>query len=216
MRSNIPLVIIGAGGFGREALDVVHAQNAASASPKYNLLGIIDSNPSLVNLSRLRAMGVPYLGTEQEWLSADRQAEYLVGIGDPATKKRISGLFDAQGNVAGKAVHPSAAIGSLSQLSEGTVVCGGVQISTNVRLGRHVHVNPNVTIGHDSEIHDFASLNPGSIISGNVRCEANALVGAGAVILQGLIIGHGTTVGAAACVTKSIPPHTVVKGVPAR
>lgn len=216
MRVNVPLVIVGAGGFGRETLDVVRAHNATSSSPEYNLLGVIDSLPSSENLSRLCALGVPYLGTEQDWLSAGRQTEYLVGIGNPETRKRISSIFDEQGSVAGKVMHPSVAVGSLNKIGAGTVICGGVQISTNVRLGQHVHVNPNVTIGHDSEIHDFSSLNPGSIISGNVRCEGNVLVGAGAVILQGLVIGHGATVGAAACVTKDIPPRSVVKGVPAR
>lgn len=213
---SIPLVIVGAGGFGREAVDVVRAQNKAVESCVYDLLGIVDSSPTSVSLARLSAMGVEYLGTEQEWLESGVRAHYLIGIGDPKVRKRLSSLFDSYGYEGARAIHPSAVIGSLSAIAEGAVICGGVQISTNVALGRHVHLNPNATIGHDTEIHDFCSVNPGAVISGNVRCESEVLVGAGAVILQGLSIGHGSTVGAAACVTKNVRPASIVKGIPAR
>lgn len=213
---NTPLIIIGAGGFGRETLDVVLAQNAASKRPVFNLIGIVDSNPSPDNLKRLLALNVDYLGAELQWLQKGLKTEYLVGVGEPGARKDISERFDAAGYTAATAIHPAAVIGSMNSVAPGTVVCAGAQISTNVRLGRHVHVNPSVIVGHDSDIQDFVSLNPGSIISGNVVCGSGVLIGAGAVILQGLSIGQESVVGAAACVTKNVRPNAVVKGVPAR
>jgi hypothetical protein len=48
-----PLVVIGAGGFGREALDVITALNSAVASPLFDILGVVDDSPSVPNLDRL-------------------------------------------------------------------------------------------------------------------------------------------------------------------
>jgi sugar O-acyltransferase (sialic acid O-acetyltransferase NeuD family) len=211
----LPLIIIGAGGFGRESLDVVLAQNAAAERPIFEVIGIVDSNPSPENLKRLVALDIEYLGDEIKWIRQRRNAEYLVGVGDPRARKDISQRFESAGYRPATAIHPSAVIGSKSSIAPGTVVCSGAQISTNVRLGRHVHVNPNATIGHDSDIGDFVSLNPGSIISGNVQCGSGALIGAGAVVLQGLSVGPHSIVGAAACVTRNVKANDLVKGVPA-
>lgn len=211
-----PLVIVGAGGFGREAIDVVMAQNAASNNPVYDLIGVVDSAPSQENLARLDRRGVNYLGSEQNWLESCRQTHYLVGVGSPKARKLIAERLDAGGNQAAVAVHPTATIGSLVQIGRGSVVCAGVQISTNVSVGLHVHLNPNVTVGHDTSLGDFVSLNPASTVSGDVRCEREVLVGAGATVLQGLTIGSRSVIGAAACVTRDVAPSRIVKGVPAR
>lgn len=213
---SFPLVIIGAGGFGRETLDVVRAQTANESSPSHHLLGVVDSSPSLENLKLLAALDVPYLGGEREWLREGRRTNYLVGIGNPAIRRTVSSRFDEAGHNAAIAVHPTAALGSMTTLAPGVVICAGVQISTNVTVGSHVHVNANATVGHDATLHDFVSINPGATISGNVECESQVLIGAGAVVLQGLKVGRDSTVGAAACVTRSVPADRVAVGVPAR
>lgn len=212
----LPLVIIGAGGFGRETLDVVLAQNAAASDPKYDLLGVVDSSPSSENVDRLSRSGIQYLGDETQWLARGVETCYLVGVGNPIARRLISARFSDANNTPGLAIHPSVTLGSLSTVGAGSIICSGAQISTNVLMGKHVQVNPNATVGHDSVLGDFVSVNPGSIISGDVVCEEEVLVGAGAVILQGLRVGARSTVGAAACVTRSVNPDCIVKGIPAR
>jgi acetyltransferase-like isoleucine patch superfamily enzyme len=91
-----------------------------------------------------------------------------------------------------------------------------VRLTTNVSLGRHVHVNQGVTIGHDTVVGDYATLNPAAALSGNCVIEDEVLVGAQSCVLQGLTVGHGAVVGAAACVVRDVPAGLTVKGVPAR
>lgn len=210
------LVIVGAGGFGRETADVVEAINAVSPEPLWDLLGVVDDRPSDANLERLSKRGLAYLGTVKWLLSNSPGGRYVVGIGAPAVRRGIADEMDSAGLLPATLVHPAATMGSDVSLGAGTVVCAGSRITTNIRVGRHVHVNPNVTIGHDTVLGDFVSLNPASSVSGDCSIGDGVLVGVGAVILNQVSVGPNTTVGAAACVVRDAPADVILKGVPAR
>lgn len=210
------IVVVGAGGFGRETLDVIEAIDASADSRRWSVIGVADDAPSPTQLARLKARGYEHLGTVDHALDALRPAAYAVGIGSPAVRARLAADFDRAGWRAATLVHPSASVGSAVSLGEGVVVCGGVQLSTNTRLGRHVHLNPGVIVGHDSELAEFVSVNPGAVVSGEASIHEGVLIGAGAVVLQGLVVGRGAVIGAAACVTRSVPDRVTVVGVPAR
>lgn len=208
------IVVIGAGGFGRETLDVIEA--AVSAGDDLNLLGVVDAGPREEDLQRLAARGIPYLGSDEWFTTAPSDVRYIVAIGDPGVRARVAARLAASGLRARSVVHPAAVVGSQSRIGDGVVIASGVQISTNVTLGDHVHLNPGAIIGHDSVLHDFVSVNPGAVVSGNVSVESGVLLGAASVVLQGLAIGARAVVGASACVTKNVPTTATVIGIPAR
>lgn len=215
----IKAILIGAGGFGREALDVVEAHNADHQSDDESLiqvLGVVDDFPTPVNVTRLTQRGYSLLGNIDSLLSKADPSYYILGIGAPKVKRLIAEQLESAGWTPLTVIHPSAAIGSVESIGDGTIICSGVQLSTNTQLGRHVHLNPNSTIGHDSVLEDFVSVNPGAVVSGEVHIGPFTLVGAGSVILQQISIGANALVGAGACVTRPIPDATTVVGVPAR
>lgn len=207
------LIVIGAGGFGRETLDVIEAIN--DVAPTFELLGVIDAHPNAVNLERLRQRRIQYLGAD-EGLVVDLEALFVVAIGSPHVRRMVAGRILSTGATPATLLHPRAGIGSASRIGRGSVICSGAQVSTNVSIGEHVHLNPNSTIGHDTVIGDCVSINPGAIVSGDVEIGRDTLIGAGAVVLQGLRIGSSSTVGAAACVTRDVGSSITVKGIPAR
>lgn len=211
-----PLVVIGAGGFGREVADVVEALNARAEQSLWDLIGMVDDGLSEANRIRLADRGIRPLGSLSELISDGPRVRYVIGIGNPDVRRSIADQLDRAGFRPATLVHPEATLGSQVSLGAGTVVCAGARITTNISLGRHCHVNPNCTIGHDTLLGDFVSLNPGATVSGDCVIGARSLVGAGAVVLNQIVLGEGVLVGASACVTRNVPDATVVKGVPAR
>lgn len=203
-------VIVGAGGQGRELLDLIEA--LARAGSGHRFVGFVDDGRP--DLELLAARGVVLLdGVDDPRASG---ADFVIGIGDPTVRAAVDRRLQEGGRAATDLVHPTSTIGSEFRSGAGLVVCALVSVTTNVRLGRHVHLNPGVTIGHDCDLGDHVSVYPNATISGAVTLGDRVTVGAGSVIIQGLSIGEGTIVGAGAVVTRDLPAGVVAVGSPAR
>jgi homoserine dehydrogenase len=127
---SIDAVLIGAGGFGREVLDVVEAHNEVHRSEAYehiHLLGIVDDAPSQVNLSRLNDRGYAHLGGIKDLLDRNHAHHFILGVGNPKIKRRIAERLEGTGLRPLTIVHPSAVIGSVREIGPGSIICGGVQ-----------------------------------------------------------------------------------------
>ena len=103
--------------------------------------------------------------------------------------------------------------------------------SGEMRIGDHVFMNQNVSVTCLEKVeigdkciiannvvivdHDH-DLEHGGFATAPVRLERGAWIGANVTILKGVTIGEGAIVAAGSVVNKSVPPHTMVAGVPAR
>ncbi len=207
----VGLVIIGAGGFGREVADVAQAREGATASMR--LLGFVDDGTPDDTL--LRRQGVPLLGTTAE-LARWSTSRFVVAIADPAVRRRLDAVALAAGLEPASLLHPTAVLGSDLRLGPGLIMAAHTSITTNVDVGRHVHMDRNVTVGHDSTLGDYVTLHPGATLSGNVTVGDGATIGSNAVVLPGVSLGAGVTVGAGAAVLSDVGDGETVAGVPAR
>lgn len=210
------IVVIGAGGFGREVLDVLEAWNHAHHGDKYTIRGVVDDAPSQINLDRLTARGYRHLGPLSTLEKMTPTPAVVVAIGKPDIKRKVAAICADMGLHFPSFIHPTVIVGSQFTCGDGVVVSAGVVFSTNITLGDQVHICSGAIVGHDTVIADYSSVNPGAVVSGEVFIGESTLVGAGSVVLQGITIGSSVTLGAAACVTKEVLPGEVVVGVPAR
>ncbi|QTE31602.1 NeuD/PglB/VioB family sugar acetyltransferase [Pengzhenrongella sicca] len=208
------MFVVGAGGFGRETLSILHALAADGGLPP--VTGVIDDDPARADLDRIEELGQRVVGTVADLARRTGPFGAVLAIGSAPARRRIADLLAGTPVRYPVVVHPDATIGRLVHLAEGVVVAPGARLSTNVLVGRHVQIDQNAVVGHDCVLEEFARLNPQVCVSGAVRIGSGALVGAAATVLPGLSVGADAIVGAGAVVTRSVAPGAVVKGVPAR
>jgi sugar O-acyltransferase (sialic acid O-acetyltransferase NeuD family) len=206
------VVIVGAGGHGREVLDVFEALNEGTR--RYEVLGYIvetgfGTPGELVN-------GRPILG-DFDWLDGHtHEVEVICGVGAPELRRRLVQRAAAVGARFCSVVHPSVVRTRWIEVGAGVVIAPGCVLTNQIRIGNHVHVNVGCTIAHDGVLEDFATLAPGVRVCGNVTLEEGCYVGTGANIVERRRIGAWAVVGAGSTIVQDVPPNTTVVGVPGR
>lgn len=107
---------------------------------------------------------------------------------------------------------------------------GNVMIGDHTRIGLHNTIIGPVTIGSHVNLaqgitvtalnHNFENskkrIDEQGVSTSAVVIEDDIWIGANAVVLPGVTIGHHSVVAAGAVVTKDVPPHSLVAGVPAK
>lgn len=194
------LWIAGAGGVGREALDVAIAAGV-------DVAGFLDD---VTAGSTVRGLPV------QAPTALTGGSSFIVAIGQSGVRLDVAGRLLHRGARPMTLVHPRSIVGPLSEIGAGSLVSGGVHLSSSVTLHQHVQVHYNATIGHDCVLEEGATVLPGANVAGSVHLGRASTVGSGAVVLQGLVVGEGATVGAGAVVTRDVLPGATVVGSPAR
>ncbi|MDO8578306.1 MAG: acetyltransferase [Dehalococcoidales bacterium] len=207
------VVIVGAGGFGREVLEIFKARNKIEL--EWNILGFIDENEQMrgkvVN-------GYPVLGG-LDWLKANKGKRGLgcvCAIGDCTIRKKVVDRLVAIGIKFYNAIHPTVIMSEFVEMGEDVIICAGAVLTVNIVLGNHVQVNANCSVGHDAIIGDFCSLLPMVIVNGNDRLGEGVYVGTGANFIHQVSVGEWTTIGAGTVIIRDIPARVVAVGVPAK
>ena len=103
-------------------------------------------------------------------------------------------------------------IGDYTRIGLHNTIIGPVTIGNHVNLAQGITITALNHNFEDSEKRideQGVSTTPGVI-------EYDIWIGANAVVLPGVTIGHHSVVAAGAVVTKDVPPHSLVAGVPAK
>jgi sugar O-acyltransferase (sialic acid O-acetyltransferase NeuD family) len=208
-----PLLLVGAGGFARETLELVRAANRLSSA--WEVLGFLDDDPSRHGDSIL---GVPVIGSS-EAVHEHPDARVVACVASPTDPPRRLRLVERLGlpdERYATLIHPAAVVPASAVVGPGTVLHAATVLTADVRLGTHVAVMPATVLTHDDVVEDGVTFGAGVRLAGNVTVERGAYVGSGALVRENLVIGAGAVVGMGAVVTASVPAGEIWAGVPAR
>ena len=205
------LVILGAGGYGREVLQCV--RDVVRDGAAWNLIGFLDDDPA----STGRAIHECEVLGGSAWLDRENPPAVAVAVGSPAGRRSAVERLRALGHTEhATLVHPTAWIGDDVTLGRGTIALAGVRASIDVAVGDYVCLNKNAVLGHDVVVGDFATVSPGASVSGFVKIGDGADIGANSVIVQGNSVGEGSVLGAGAVLCNDLAAGVTAVGVPAR
>src|SRR5436190_2704357 len=111
------LLIVGAGGFGREVLDWALAVPAEKRD--WAVFGFLDDRANILDGKNC---AFPIVGTAETYnfTNTDR---VICAIGDPATRLKYCRLLKSHGAQFITLIHPTAIIGSNNHIGEGCIFC---------------------------------------------------------------------------------------------
>jgi sugar O-acyltransferase (sialic acid O-acetyltransferase NeuD family) len=202
------IVIIGAGGHGREVADILKGQNQTE------VVGFIDENRELHGSD---FDGWPVLG-DWSWFDDPRRLEIAVvcAVGLPQLRRRLTKRAESLGLSFVNAISHLALISPSAKLGEGVTVFPHGVINAGAVVESHSILNVAATVSHDTKIGRYSTVNPGAHIGGNVSIGEGCYLGIGSNVIHGQSIGEWSVVGAGAVVTTDLPANVTAVGVPAR
>ncbi|OYU95050.1 MAG: transferase [Bacteroidetes bacterium B1(2017)] len=210
-------VIFGSAGFAKEVDWFLHEICAASDSKELLASSFIGKDNVGESIN-----GKSVLSEEDFFgsLKATELVQAFLAVGSPRLRKKIYEKIKEYSQISFPSIiYPTVNFDTREGkvlVGEGSIICAGSVLTTDIKIGSQVHVNLNCTIGHDTTIGDFCTLSPGVHVSGNVAMGNGVFVGTGAVILERLSICDDAVIGAGSVVTKSILEPGVYVGIPAK
>ncbi|MBS6041955.1 MAG: NeuD/PglB/VioB family sugar acetyltransferase [Clostridium baratii] len=202
------IVIIGAGGVGRETAWIIEQINLRK--PTWNIIGFIDDNEDIWNKN---INGYKIIGGISCLDNIDENIKIIIAIANYSIKKNIVGMINSKFEFA-TIIHPDVYLNNTINIGEGTIIYPGVIMTTNIDIGNHVIISPKCGIGHDSKISDYVSLLWNVNISGFDIIGEGCLIGSGATIIQNKKIDNYSIIGAGSVIIKNVKEKCTVVGIP--
>lgn len=207
------IVIVGAGGFGRE---VYHWAHALLDNANYRFKGFIDDNPVFNESpeSHLKIIGAIHPGENQYTITdTDR---FIYAIGNIENKRSIITELKNRGAKFITLVHPTAVVAETATLGEGVVVCPFALVSDHAIISDFVMINFYASCAHDTRVGKYTILSPYSTLNGFVELEDEVFLGTHATVVASRKIGNRTKISANSVAMTDIPPRSIVFGVPGK
>lgn len=203
------LLIIGAGGFGREV--AVWARDVRQAGADWEMGGFLDANPRALDAFQPE---LPILGDPETWNPSPDEL-FVCGIGTPAIKLPLCRRLLEKGGRFLTLVHPTARIGPRCRIGTGCVLCPGAILTCDVTLGDFVMLNLHATAGHDAVMGDGCTLSAHADATGWVRLGEGVFMGSHAAAIPKTRVADWAVIGAGSVAMKQVPARTTVFGMPA-
>jgi sugar O-acyltransferase (sialic acid O-acetyltransferase NeuD family) len=205
------MLIIGAKGFAKELLEILHVQDRTA-----NIAFYIDVSN---NVEQLLFNKFPILKSEASVVHFFKKTnnKFIIGIGNPKLRFKMYKKIKLLRGELVSLISDFSKIGSFDvNIGKGSIVMDNAIISNSVTIGKGCIVYYSTIITHDCNVADFVEISPSVTLLGNVKVGEFSQIGANSTILPKVNIGKNVVIGAGSLVTKDVPDNSMVFGVPAK
>jgi acetyltransferase EpsM len=196
LEEEIRVAIVGAGGYGRVALDVLLAGGLGD-----RVLGFYDDAHTAIS-DKVR--GYPVLG-DVEMLKSMLSIEpvhLVVAITDNGARLQLANSLRGLGGQFFTAIHPGAYVSEAATIGGGCVLAAGAVVHPDAALGNHCFVGPRSVVDRDAEVGAGTWISAGAVVGSGARVGARAVLGANASVGRKAVVESDVGVGTLRQVTR--------------
>lgn len=204
------LIIIGAGGLGREVHNLI--PNCNGYGECYVIKGFINDIPDALADKEGYA---PIIGTIRDYQPQPDDV-FVCAIGDIASRKKCAQMLLDRGAEFITLTHKTAGWDRNTRVGKGCILGIRVGISCDCSIGDFTIFQDECLVGHDTQIGSFCHFHARAFIAGRVQIADEVHVGPYALIHPDKKIARQATIGAGSFVIRNVKPGTTVYGNPAK
>jgi sugar O-acyltransferase (sialic acid O-acetyltransferase NeuD family) len=203
------IIIVGAGGFGREVL-----QWARDCWPEHasQIAGFLSAERDRLTC---HDGGLEIIGDPDRYEPQVSDA-LLLAIGIPIVRRQVAESLTSRGAKFLTLVHPTAIVAPTAAIGEGAIICPYAIVSDSARVGAFVLMNYHSSLGHDASAGDYAVLSPYATLGGNAHIGDDVFMGLHASVGPGRRVGACSKVSANSCALSDAPAESIIYGAPGR
>lgn len=206
-----PVLVIGAGGLGREVLQ--YALESLSGN-EFTVLGYLDDQPERLRVQGI-ALQLPVLGDIKSH-EPDPKYAYIMALGEPTIRANVTKRFLAQGAHFLTITHPLSYVSPTATVGRGCVIAPFATLGAGAVLLEFTHVHFYASSAHDTSVGPFASLSPYSVVNGQAAVGECVFLGTHATVNPTKKVGAFAKVTAGSIVYRDVPERSIADGNPAK
>ena len=205
----LDVIIVGAGGFGRE---LRHLLPACLPANEYQFKGYLGKD-----------QGVGADADAEQWTLADPEVyqpqptdRFALAIGNMEARKRIVETLVAKGAQFVSLIHPLSLVADTAKLGAGVVIYPFAVVSNETVIGDYAKLNYYASAGHNVRLGKYCLLAPYATVNGFSVLEECVYLSTHSTVAPVVTVGTRSKVSANSAVMRDVPPDSMVYGIPGR
>lgn len=199
------IVILGAGGMGRETFEVVQ-----DALPNCRVKGFLSDVLDVLDGFKNYP---PLLGTIKDY-EVQPNDRFILAIGDVAGRRRIAEDILRRGGEFINLIHPTAKIFRTAEIGRGVIIFPFCHIGADSKIGDFCLINSQVFVGHDVNLGNFSELAPNSSLGGGTITGEECFICLNAAVAPKTKLGNRVIVSQGSVTKETQADDSFVTGVP--
>ena len=194
-----PILIFGAGNFGKIVLDIFNRNNVL-------VYGFLDDDKTLhgKEIGEIVVLG----DTDDDGFLKiiGQKTEAFVALENTKERKKVVEMLVNRRKVMPvNAVHNTAVVSENAIIGHGNLIAARSVVNPYATVGSYCVIHASVVIDIHAKVEDYVQIGAGAIINSDAEIEEGAFIGSGAVIISGIKIGKHSRVGAGSVVVENVP-----------